>query len=97
MESAGSFGERQDDLGNGHAVIDTPRRGAGRSRAGCRVGRGQARPEIDALRGLIKRFGEERGTRIAEFSRNMLIFPNLVINDIMAITMRTFFPRRRTR
>jgi p-cumate 2,3-dioxygenase alpha subunit len=42
--------------------------------------------------GLIRRFGPERGTRIAETSRNMLIFPNLVINDIMAITVRTFFP-----
>ena len=41
---------------------------------------------------LIKRFGEERGTRMSEFSRNMLIFPNLVINDIMAITVRTFMP-----
>ncbi len=25
-------------------------------------------------------------------NRNMLIFPNLVINDIMAVTVRTFFP-----
>jgi len=25
-------------------------------------------------------------------SRNLLIFPNLIINDIMAITVRTFFP-----
>jgi p-cumate 2,3-dioxygenase alpha subunit len=39
-------------------------------------GRGQAR-HLEALRAsLIKRFGEQRGTRIAEFSRNMLIFPN---------------------
>ena len=46
---------------------------------------------IEALRKrLIQRFGEERGLRIAELSRNMMIFPNLVINDIMAITVRTF-------
>jgi p-cumate 2,3-dioxygenase subunit alpha len=46
----------------------------------------------DLRQGLIKRFGEQRGTRMSEFSRNMLIFPNLVINDIMAITIRTFMP-----
>lgn len=53
------------------------------------------RAHLEALRkNLIERFGEQRGTRIAEFSRNMLIFPNLVINDIMAITVRTFMPDR---
>jgi p-cumate 2,3-dioxygenase alpha subunit len=56
------------------------------------------RVHLEALRNeLIKRFGEQRGTRIAEFSRNMLIFPNLVINDIMAITVRTFMPDRPNR
>ena len=45
--------------------------------------------------GLVERYGEERGTRISECNRNMLIFPNLVINDIMAITIRTFYARRR--
>src|SRR3546814_4721338 len=30
--------------------------------------------------------------RIAKQSRNMVIFPNLVINDVMAITVRTFWP-----
>ena len=41
---------------------------------------------------LIERFGEERADRIANSNRNILIFPNLVINDIMAITARTFYP-----
>jgi len=41
---------------------------------------------------LVARFGEERADRIAHTNRNLLIFPNLVINDIMAITVRTFFP-----
>ncbi|HAM47437.1 MAG TPA: p-cumate dioxygenase, partial [Alphaproteobacteria bacterium] len=30
--------------------------------------------------------------RMATLSRNLLIFPNLVINDVMAITVRTFYP-----
>jgi p-cumate 2,3-dioxygenase alpha subunit len=38
------------------------------------------------------RFGAERAYRITQTSRNLLIFPNLIINDIMAITIRTFFP-----
>ena len=29
---------------------------------------------------------------MTQTSRNLLIFPNLIINDIMAITIRTFFP-----
>jgi p-cumate 2,3-dioxygenase alpha subunit len=30
---------------------------------------------------------------MTQMNRNLLIFPNLIINDIMAITVRTFFPR----
>ena len=48
---------------------------------------------MDALRAeLDERVGKERGARIALTNRNLLIFPNLVINDIMAITVRTFEP-----
>jgi transcription antitermination factor NusG len=49
--------------------------------------------QIESLRAaLVARHGEERGMRIAETNRNMLIYPNLVINDIMAVTVRTFMP-----
>ncbi|WP_020006750.1 aromatic ring-hydroxylating oxygenase subunit alpha [Salinicoccus albus] len=41
---------------------------------------------------LAERFGEERADRIANYNRNMVIFPNLIINDIMAVTARTFYP-----
>src|SRR5690606_19014899 len=41
---------------------------------------------------LVRRFGEERAERITNYNRNILIFPNLVINDIMAVTARTFYP-----
>lgn len=81
------------DLGNGHAVIEyaSP---WGRPIARWVPSWGEEKRElVERLRkNLIQRFGEERGLRIAETSRNMLIFPNLVINDIMAITIRTFYP-----
>ncbi len=32
--------------------------------------------------------------RIAKNSRNLLIFPNLVIVDVMALTFRAFYPRQ---
>ncbi|MGH7338163.1 MAG: SRPBCC family protein, partial [Myxococcota bacterium] len=41
---------------------------------------------------LEERLGAERAHRIATTSRNLGIFPNLVVNDIMAITVRTFHP-----
>ncbi|MGK2873514.1 MAG: aromatic ring-hydroxylating oxygenase subunit alpha [Alphaproteobacteria bacterium] len=41
---------------------------------------------------LTAKFGVERAKRIGLMNRNILIFPNLVLNDIMAITLRTFYP-----
>ncbi|MEQ1888112.1 MAG: aromatic ring-hydroxylating dioxygenase subunit alpha [Alphaproteobacteria bacterium] len=41
---------------------------------------------------LTQKYGEERARRIGLMNRNILIFPNLVLNDIMAITLRTFYP-----
>ena len=46
----------------------------------------------EVRRRFDERFGPERARRICETSRNLGIFPNLVINDIMAITVRTFYP-----
>jgi p-cumate 2,3-dioxygenase alpha subunit len=43
---------------------------------------------------LVARFGPDKAERLAEFNRNMIIYPNLVINDIMATTVRTFQPVR---
>lgn len=81
------------NLGNGHAVIEY----------GAPWGRPVAKPvpawgnegaaETAEIREkLIRRFGEARAHRIAYNNFNMVIFPNLVINNIMAITLRTFFP-----
>jgi p-cumate 2,3-dioxygenase alpha subunit len=84
-------------MGNGHAVIESVGSAPwGRPYARWVPGWGEeCRGEIDELaRALVARLGEERGRRISQGDRNTLIFPNLVINDIMAITVRTFFPVR---
>lgn len=82
-------------LGNGHAVMEY--RGPwGRPIAKWeRPFSEDMRDEIEALRSrLVERWGEERATVMCERNRNMLIYPNLIINDIMAITVRTFMPVR---
>jgi phenylpropionate dioxygenase-like ring-hydroxylating dioxygenase large terminal subunit len=33
---------------------------------------------------------------MSDFNRNLLIYPNLIINDIMAVTVRTFMPTSAT-
>ncbi len=80
-------------LGNGHAVIENEPLG-GRPIAHWTPMFGEEKKaEFDAIRQqLTERVGEERAYRIAQTSHNLLIFPNLIINDIMAITLRTFFP-----
>jgi p-cumate 2,3-dioxygenase alpha subunit len=90
--SVGVAGTAQ-QLGNGHAVIEYAAPW-GRPIAHWEPRWGeQARHEIDRLREeLIARLGEDRGRRVADLNRNMLIFPNFVVNDIMSITVRTFEP-----
>ncbi|WP_028652662.1 aromatic ring-hydroxylating oxygenase subunit alpha [Nocardioides halotolerans] len=81
------------DLGNGHAVLEylAP---WGRPIARWEPIFGEeAKPEIDALRQrLVDKHGPERAGRMCDVNRNMLIYPNLIINDIMAVTVRTFMP-----
>lgn len=81
------------DLGNGHAVVEYAS-SWGRPIAHWVPPFGEERkPHFDQLRRRFEeRFGKERAFRICETSRNLGIFPNLVINDIMAITIRTFSP-----
>lgn len=80
-------------LGNGHAVIQSePLWGRPIAKFGAPFQESQ-RAEIEAIeRRMIERFGPEWAYQITHTSRNLLIFPNLIINDIMAITIRTFFP-----
>lgn len=81
------------DLGNGHAVVEYSAPW-GRPVAQWIPMWGEAgKAEIAAIYArLVERHGQERADRIATRNRNLVIFPNLVINDIMAVTVRTFYP-----
>ncbi|MDE1174969.1 MAG: aromatic ring-hydroxylating dioxygenase subunit alpha [Parvibaculaceae bacterium] len=99
MSTNGNLGDnvvkisKPHDLGQGHAVVEY---GApwGRPIAKAVPAWGEeGEREAAALRAdLTQRLGAERADRIAYTNRNMVIFPNFVINDIMAITLRTFEP-----
>ena len=80
-------------LGNGHACIEySAPWGRPVARWAPTLGE-QAQGEIAAIqREMVERYGEERGRRITEINRNIFIYPNLIINDIMAVTIRTFNP-----
>jgi p-cumate 2,3-dioxygenase alpha subunit len=83
------------DLGNGHAVAESiGNMPWGRPYARWVKGFGEdARAEIEQIeRDTIERLGAERANVVTRGDRNLLIFPNLVVNDIMAITVRTFYP-----
>jgi p-cumate 2,3-dioxygenase alpha subunit len=81
------------DLGNGHAVMEYTSawpRPVGKWIPGYgEEAKGIIEKNIERL---TEKFGEERAERIAKKNRNIWIFPNLIINDIMAITIRTFYP-----
>lgn len=85
--------QRPLDLGNGHAVLEY-QSAWGRPIAHWVPPFGEHRKaHFERLRARFEdRFGKERAWRICETSRNLGVFPNLVINDIMAITIRTFYP-----
>lgn len=40
----------------------------------------------------MARLGEARAARVADTNRNLLVFPNLVLNDGSSVTVRTFYP-----
>ncbi len=81
------------DLGNGHAVVQyTAPWGRPVAQAVPAWGEAAAR-EVAAIKArLVERFGPERAERMSSTNRNLLVFPNFVLNDIMAVTLRTFFP-----
>jgi len=80
-------------LGNGHAVIDNINfRGRPVARWISIYGE-DAKEEIQEIRDeLVERLGEERAARVADTNRNLVVFPNLVINDGSSVTIRTFWP-----
>src|SRR5690606_25810046 len=52
-----------------------------------------AKTEIESMyEELVERLGPERAERVANTNRNLVIFPDLVINDGSSVTIRTFAP-----
>ena len=84
------------DLGNGHLTTDNPNyRGRPVARWISVYGE-EAKADIDAIRAeLVERLGEARAARVADTNRNLVVFPNLVINDGSSVTVRNFYPGRR--
>ncbi|MBR1087716.1 Rieske 2Fe-2S domain-containing protein [Bradyrhizobium manausense] len=82
------------DLGNGHAVIEYAAPWGRPVAQWIPMWGETGKKEIgEILARLEARHGKERAERIAYKNRNLHIFPNLIINDIMALTVRTYFPK----
>ena len=81
------------DLGSGHGVVDNVNfRGRPVARWIPIYGEA-AKPELERIRAeLVARLGEARATRVADTNRNLIVFPNLVLNDGSSVTIRTFQP-----
>lgn len=80
-------------LGNGHAVVQF-KAGWGRPVARWEPSWGEAeRERLAALRArTVERLGEEHAAMVCDTDRNLMIFPNLLINDIMATVIRQVNP-----
>lgn len=80
-------------LGNGHAVVDNTNYRGRPVAAWIPLYGEDAKAEIAQIRAeLVARLGEARAHRVADTNRNLVVFPNLVINDGSSVTVRTFWP-----
>jgi phenylpropionate dioxygenase-like ring-hydroxylating dioxygenase large terminal subunit len=81
------------DLGNGHFTTDNVNFRGRPVAAWIPLYGEAAKPEMEAIRAeLVERLGPDRARRVADTNRNLVIFPNLVINDGSSVTIRTFYP-----
>ncbi len=81
------------DLGNGHFTTDNVNFRGRPVAAWIPIYGEEAKPEMEEIRKeIFARCGEERGRRICDTNRNLVIFPNLVLNDGSSVTIRTFYP-----
>ncbi|MBF6569051.1 MAG: Rieske 2Fe-2S domain-containing protein [Candidatus Binataceae bacterium] len=80
-------------LGNGHGVIEhTGPMGRPCAKWEPRWGE-KVKGEMAAVRRrLAERYGEKRADRITNWNRNLHIYPSLIVNDIMSLTVRTWNP-----
>lgn len=83
------------DLGNGHAIMEYEAPWARPIAYWEPLFDETSKVEIEAKRAELQaRVGNERAHRMAETFRNLLIFPNLILNDIAALTLRYIEPIR---
>ena len=84
------------ETGNGNTVLEFEGAPWGRPAARWAPGWGEeAREEIAQIaRDLVERLGEERAHAVGQVDRVVAIFPNLVVNDMVSATVRTFYPVR---
>lgn len=91
MKGMGEFHETP--LGNGHTVFEYE---APWGRPYGKVDPSwddSVKAEVEASRfALFERLGPEAGDRVARKNRNLCIFPSLIINDIVGITIRVLEP-----
>ncbi len=81
-------------LGNGHSIIGRAVIPWGRPMAQWIPYFGEDRkPRFEEMYAkAVERLGEERAFEVCMTGGNLHIFPNLIINDIMSTTIRTFYP-----
>lgn len=81
------------DLGHGHAVTESGAAWARPIAFWEPIFGDDARPEIEAIKAdLVRRHGAHRAERMGNTFRNLLIFPNLIVNDVCAVTIRRIEP-----
>ena len=81
------------DLGNGHLAIDNPNYRGRPVAKWISVYGEEAKQDIEKIHEeLVARLGKERAERVGNTNRNLVIFPNLVLNDGSSVTVRSFTP-----
>lgn len=82
------------DLGNGHAVVEFSAPWGRPSGKWSPVwGEGTKGAVAANYAALVSRIGEEKAHRIANFNRNIVIFPNLMLVDAAGLVIRTIQPK----
>lgn len=98
MESMGTRAPRERGgfargLGNGHSANELTPAAARPLAYWTPMFDESVRPDIEATKQhFVARFGEQRARRITETNRALLVFPNLMIIDAIAITIRKIDP-----